>query len=1056
MMFARCDAQVSTAITSDGTMGTVITDQGAVFNITGGTRPAQGPNLFHSFSQFDVGTGDTAHFVGQPGVDNIIGRVTGGRESLIDGRLQSDASLFLLNPSGLMFGPNATLDVHGSFHASTADALRFADGAAFSAHLNAKSTLTVASPAAFGFLNAAPAGIEVQGSELSVPEGDTLSMVGGDIAIVGDGDPASDAPNLAAPGGQINLASVASSGDVGFNPVSERSELEVESFEQLGDMLIAEGGLVDVSGEGGGTVIIRSGTLLIDQSRILADTRGHMDGAEIGVDIAADELVLTNGGLVTTDVTESGTGNAGILSIVARNLRVSGGSQIRSITFGPGHGGMVTVRATDINLEGATPDNRFLSGILATTQGEMENAGDAGDLLVEAQHVQLKGGAQIGSSTFGPGHGGMVTVRATDISLEGITPDNRFLSGIFSSTTGAMEDAGDAGDLLVEAQHVQLKGGAQIASTTFGPGHGGTATVRATDISLEGATPDNLIFSGIFVSTRGAMENAGDAGDLLVEAQHVQLAERAVIGSNTFGPGNGGDLTIQVDRLILLLGGAVGSAVFGDGLGGQVTIKANEEIRLIGSIADGLPSGLISLSSGKGNPGRIRLIAPSIVVDGSIIGTAPFGSGRTAEIEIVVDHLILTNSGFIVSITDSDISAGTITISAKETVSISTGGIFASTGTGMGHAGNIIINTARLRLTEGGQIDSSTLGPGHGGTVKIMATGTVEIIGPGSSISTNTGDRGVGGEIELQAQQVQLTEEAIISSSSSGKGDAGDIRIAAQEIDLRGDSVITTTVDQGEASGGNILIGGAITDDGVITDRVETLTLDGSQITADTDTGSGANITIGVQHLMLDGASAITANTGAGTGGNLRVAGAVTADGTITARADTVVLRGSQLTANAGPGMGGRIDIVTEVFLADPASVVDASSQAGGVDGVVNVEAVVSNLSGIVKPLSSDFASAAELLRDQCAAQLQKGTVSSLVARGPASVPASPEGIQPSRLYQPSLTSTLPHKSERQPGKTDAPQQGMLAVAPSSWPQIINDPFPAHAPVALKCEWTKP
>jgi filamentous hemagglutinin family protein len=250
MMFARCDAQVSTAITSDGTMGTVITDQGAVFNITGGTRPAQGPNLFHSFSQFDVGTGDTAHFVGQPGVDNIIGRVTGGRESLIDGRLQSDASLFLLNPSGLMFGPNATLDVHGSFHASTADALRFADGAAFSAHLNAKSTLTVASPAAFGFLNATPAGIEVQGSELSVPEGDTLSMVGGDIAIVGDGDPASDAPNLAAPGGQINLASVASSGDVGFNPVSERSELEVESFEQLGDMLIAEGGLVDVSGEG--------------------------------------------------------------------------------------------------------------------------------------------------------------------------------------------------------------------------------------------------------------------------------------------------------------------------------------------------------------------------------------------------------------------------------------------------------------------------------------------------------------------------------------------------------------------------------------------------------------------------------------------------------------------------------------------------------------------------------------------------------------------------------------------------------------------------------------
>jgi filamentous hemagglutinin family protein len=147
---AVSDAQVPSVITPDGTLGTAVTPDGRVFNITGGTRPDQGPNLFHSFGQFDVGTGDTAHFVGQSGIENIISRITGGSASLIDGRLQSDASLFLLNPSGLLFGPNATLDVNGSFHASTADVLRFADGAAFSAQLNAKSTLTVAAPLAFG------------------------------------------------------------------------------------------------------------------------------------------------------------------------------------------------------------------------------------------------------------------------------------------------------------------------------------------------------------------------------------------------------------------------------------------------------------------------------------------------------------------------------------------------------------------------------------------------------------------------------------------------------------------------------------------------------------------------------------------------------------------------------------------------------------------------------------------------------------------------------------------------------------------------------------------
>ena len=166
MMFAFCHAQVPSAITSDGTMSTVITEQGAVFNITGGTRPDQGPNLFHSFGQFDVGTGDTAHFVGQPGIENIIGRVTGGSASHIDGRLQSDATLFLLNPRGLLFGPNATLDINGSFHASTANALRFADGAAFSTHLNEKSTLTVAAPSAFGFLSERPASITIERSHL--------------------------------------------------------------------------------------------------------------------------------------------------------------------------------------------------------------------------------------------------------------------------------------------------------------------------------------------------------------------------------------------------------------------------------------------------------------------------------------------------------------------------------------------------------------------------------------------------------------------------------------------------------------------------------------------------------------------------------------------------------------------------------------------------------------------------------------------------------------------------------------------------------------------------
>jgi hypothetical protein len=162
------------------------------------------------------------------------------------------------------------------------------------------------------------------------------------------------------------------------------------------------------------------------------------------------------------------------------------------------------------------------------------------------------------------------------------------------------------------------------------------------------------------------------------------------------------------------------------------------------------------------------------------------------------------------------------------------------------------------------------------------------------------------------------------------------------------------------------------------------------------------------------------------------------------------------LTANAGTGIGGRIDIVAKVFLADPASIIDASSQAGGIDGVVNVEAAVSNLSEIVTPLPPGFASAASLLRDRCAAQLQEGTVSSLVARGRASVPATPEGLLPSRFYQLDQASAFPSETEWQPEKTTAPQHGMLAAAPLKGPQSINKPFPVHDPMALKCEWAHP
>jgi filamentous hemagglutinin family protein len=133
VLLAVSQAQVASAIRPDGTLGTTVTHSGNVYTIMGGTRPGNGPNLFHSFDRFSVGTNDTARFSasGPPGIQNILSRVTGGQQSLVDGKLQSTipgANLYLLNPSGVLFGPNATLDISGSLHVSTADYLRFTDG----------------------------------------------------------------------------------------------------------------------------------------------------------------------------------------------------------------------------------------------------------------------------------------------------------------------------------------------------------------------------------------------------------------------------------------------------------------------------------------------------------------------------------------------------------------------------------------------------------------------------------------------------------------------------------------------------------------------------------------------------------------------------------------------------------------------------------------------------------------------------------------------------------------------------------------------------------------
>src|SRR3954463_9907925 len=196
---------VQAQIVTDGTVGPKVSLSGGQIKIGADLGTRRGDNLFHSFEKFGIGTGQTATFTGPDTVKNVISRVTGGEVSNIDGKLRStvgQADLYFLNPAGVMFGPNAQLDVPGSFHVSTAHELRFADGARFSAIDKASSGLTVAPPEAFGFLDRPAGRIAVDQSQLQLKPGKTFSLVGGDLDLV-------DGAYLAATSGTINLAAAA-------------------------------------------------------------------------------------------------------------------------------------------------------------------------------------------------------------------------------------------------------------------------------------------------------------------------------------------------------------------------------------------------------------------------------------------------------------------------------------------------------------------------------------------------------------------------------------------------------------------------------------------------------------------------------------------------------------------------------------------------------------------------------------------------------------------------------------------------------------------------------
>ena len=721
----------------------------------------RGANLFHSFQEFNVGEGRGVYFANPIGIENILTRVTGGNSSNILGRLGvlGGANLFLLNPNGILFGQNASLDVQGSFFATTADGVRLGDTGLFSASEPGTSNLLAVNPSAFLFNAIAAQPIvnrsrsqsasgqpNSQGSPvgLQVPAGQALALVGGDVLLEGG--------NLTAAGGRIELGSVAGVGEVSLSQTGNHFVLGYDSINSFAIISLSGRAVVDASGEGGGDIQIRGARLNMAQSSVIvADTQGAVDGGEVLVR-TTESVVLSEGSDLSTDVFGSGTG--GQVRIETGKLIVRDGAFVSVSTESEGQAGRLTVTASEaIELIGASSDNP--SGLFATAEG----AGDAGDLTIDTKQLIVRDGAQVFNGTDSQGDGGTLKITASEsVEVVGVSANGQFASALGTRAGGTANvgavGTGNAGDLRIDTGRLLVRDGALVSASTFGEGKGGSLQITASDsVEVIGESADGRFGSALSTETEGS----GDAGNLRIDTGYLLVRDGAQIDTGT-SRGSGGK-------------------------GGSLQITASDSVELTGRSADGqFPSGLFTQSNGSGDAGDLTIDTGRLLVsDGALVSAGTRSQGKGGSLQITAsDSVELTGR------------------SADERF----GSRLSAQSVGSGDAGDLRIDTGRLLLRDGAEISTNISGEGLAGDINITVRDTLQA-NNGTIRTDSTQSR--GGTITITAGDIRLFGDSDIRSNvASGADNGGNITLTTNFIVAFDDSDILAFAQDGQ--GGDITL----------------------------------------------------------------------------------------------------------------------------------------------------------------------------------------------------------------------------------------------------------
>jgi filamentous hemagglutinin family protein len=910
---------------ADQTLGTQVSGTNNNFTVTGGLN--RGQTLFHSFKDFSIPTGGAANFNNPAGTRDIITRVTGNLFSDINGTLNSNGANFLLiNPNGVVFGPNARLNVGKAFAASTASGVDLFDGQGrqitFGTKPGGDAPLLKINPNVFLNISRLNMGASVPNNPGIVNYGKLqtnndsqyIGLIGGNVTLDGK----YGGGKIIAPGGRVDLGGLNSAGTVSTD----------------------SRGLVF-----GGNGLVRGDVLLTNDALVTARANGtlgtvnplfsNVPVAGSSININANNLSILNSGA------KSNTGLAALDNGLAENSGVK-----------TNPGGDININATGrVKLDNADIKNTLRSGA----------EGKIGDIKINANSLDLINQSILSTTTAGKGNGGNINVTTNgDISISGSTPqstNSNSSSAIFSDTSGQ----GNAGKITIDTQNIgklSLSNNADISNkiSKDAVGNGNDITISAKSIDLSNE-------SSIKSDNRGGKGDAGNiniktSGDISISGATPQStapitldSNLSYISSDTFGQGNAGKITIDtqnIGKLFLSNRASISSTIITNAVGNSsgIKISAREiELRNNSDISS------LNLSGSKGDAGNIDI---KTIGDISILGSStPVSREALAQNPANLSSITSTTSG--------QGNAGKITIDTQDRGKLllsNTASISSAIGSkGVGNAGEIAISAREVALSNGSVISSNNIGgKGDAGNINIKTSGDISISGftPDStspvnnvnlsSISSDTSGQGNAGKITIDTQnrgKLSLSNTAFISSAiyPQAVGNGGGIIISAREIALSNGSNIESKNRGGKGDAGSIDLktSGDISISGSTPESTAPITANSNVSRINSSTGGQGNagkININTQNLgklSLSNNAIISTDTSkdaVGNGGDI----------TIAARELDLRNEGFIVSATFGKSNAGNIDIKTIGDISLSNGIISGNTSGQGNAGKITID----------------------------------------------------------------------------------------------------------------------